>query len=296
MTHIRILSRIRDRYTLRGSRKLQGIGAMLVLLALALGACGTPEAEERPLPTRVDPTTWPTALFLTENAPPAGFGEVDFSAIDRNLEQHQGWVYTMNGVFDGTEDATGEEVHGEFTVQVEAHEPGQKRRVVLSAEGRAFLPHDALLKLEGVRWSNDYYIVDVNGVCTVDKGGHEVGSAVADLSAGELIGGVTRAVPTGHRQEIAGVAAWQYTFAPEAVRLPAIARYPDSQVQLQADLWIAPEINAVVRYEVTAQVSRVHLLWADRNGSTVTGTLYLRYELDVPALDVLPNISVPHGC
>ena len=293
-----MLSKIRARShnTLEMWPRLQPVRVVLMALVLMLGACGTPETEERPLPTRVDPTTWPTALFLTENAPPVGFGEVDFSAIDRHLEQHPGWAYTMSGVFDGTEDADGDEVHGEFTVQVEAHEPGQKRRVVLSAEGRAFLPHDALLKLEGVRWSNDYYIVDVNGVCTVDKGGHEVGSAVADLSAGALIGGVTRAVPTGHRQTIDGVEAWQYTFAPEAVRLPAVARYPESQVQLQADLWIAPEINAVVRYEVTAQVSRVHLLWADRSGSTVTGTLYLRYELDVPALDVLPNISVPHGC
>ncbi len=271
---------------------------MLILLLMALtGACSSPErTENRPLPTRVDPTTWPTALFLTENAPPAPFGEVDFSTIDRNLAQHQGWAYTVNGVFDGTLDADGEAVHGEFTVRVEGDEPGQKRRVVLQAQGRAFLPHDALLKLEGVRWSNDYYIVDVNGACTVDLGGREIGSAVADLSAGELIGGVTRAVPTGHRQEIAGLAAWQYTFAPEAVRLPAVARYPESQVQLEADLWIAPQINAAVRYEVTAQVSRVHLLWADRNGSTVTGTLYLRYELDVSALDALPNISVPHGC
>ena len=273
------------------------VGIVALLLALAVSACGTTEQpEERPLPTLVDPTTWPTALFLTENAPPTGFGEVDFSNIDRHLEQYQGWTYTVTGFFEGTADADGEPVRGELSVRVEGHEPGQKRRVVLQAEGRAFLPHDALLKLEGVRWSNDYYIVDVNGVCTVDIGGHEIDSAVADLSAGQLIGGVTRAVPTGHRQQIEGLEAWQYTFAPEAVRLPTVARYPESQVQLEADLWIAPEINAVVRYEVTAQVSHVHLFWADRNGSTVTGTLYLRYDLDVPALDVLPNISVPHGC
>ncbi len=270
---------------------------ILFVLLIIISACAPSETEDdRPLPTLVDPTTWPTALFLTENAPPPGFGEVDFSNIDRHLAQHQGWAYTMSGVFEGQTDADGQPAQGKFTVYVEGHEPGQKRRVVLQAEGRAFLPHDALLKLEGVRWSNDYYIVDVNGVCTVDVGGHEIGSAVADLSAGQLIGGVTRAVPTGHRQTIEGLEAWQYTFAPEAVRLPTVARYPDSQVQLEADLWIAPEINAVVRYELTAQVSRVHLLWADRNGSTVSGTLYLRYELDVPALDVLPNISVPHGC
>ncbi len=279
--------------TLRGRLGL----AALTLLALVLSACGaTQEAPDRPLPTRVDPTTWPTALFLTENAPPSGFGEVDFSTIDRNLGQHPGWAYTVSGVFEGTQDASGEAVRGELHVRVEGDELGQKRRVVLQAEGRAFLPHDALLKLEGVRWSNDYYIVDVNGRCTVDVGGNDIGSAVADLSAAQLVGGVTRAVPTGHRQEIGGLAAWQYTFAPQAVRLPAVARYPQSHVQLEADLWVAPQANAVVRYEVRAQVARVHLLWADRNGSTVSGTLYLRYDLDVDALDVLPNISVPHGC
>ena len=84
-----------------------------------------------------------------------------------------------------------------------------------------------------------------------------------------------------------------------AATLRAAARIlagPDATVTLAADLWFAPEVNAVLSYEVTAEVSGVHLLWADRAASTVSGTLVLRYALDVAALDTLPNISVPHGC
>jgi hypothetical protein len=168
---------------------------------------------------------------------------------------------------------------------------------VLEVQGSAFLQDAALLRLEGVRWSNDYYLVDVNGRCTVDQGGQMGGSAIADLSAGQLIGGVKQAVPTGHRMEIEGVPAWQYTFAREAMRVPAIHPGPTSTVTLGADLWIAPQYDAVLTYEVQATVQHVHILWVDQTAaSPVSGTLNLRYELDVSQLDVLPNISVPHGC
>lgn len=81
------------------------------------------------------------------------------------------------------------------------------------------------------------------------------------------------------------------------MRLPAVFTGADSAINLQAELWFAPQINAVLRFDVTAQVQRVHLLWSNRaEASTVSGTFYLHYELDIPTLDVAPNISVPHGC
>ncbi len=273
---------------------------LVCLLAIglcALGAC-TPSGDEGDfvVPTLASFETLPTALFLTENAPPPGFAMLALDPIDRGLATRPGWTYTVTGSFEGMFDATGEPAAGTISVQVQANELGQARRVVLEIEGRAFLPGEALLRLEGVRFSNDYYTVDVNGQCSANGGEQPGGAAIADLSAGQIIGGVAQALPTGHRQTLDGLPAWQYTFAPADARLPAILAGPDATVTLAADLWFAPEVNAVLSYEVTAEVSGVHLLWADRAASTVSGTLVLRYALDVAALDTLPNISVPHGC
>lgn len=267
---------------------------LLVMGLLALSACDLSNNESASVvPTLASLETIPTAIFLTENAPPPGFATLALDPIERGLSAHSGWAYAVTGSFEGTFDATGEPAAGTISAQVQGNEPGQTRRVVLEIEGRAFLPGEALLRLEGVRFSNDYYTVDVNGVCTADGGEQPGGAAIADLSAGQIIGGVAQTMPTGHRQTLDGLPAWQYTFAPADARLPAIHPGPDGTVTLAADLWFAPEVDAVLRYEVSAEVSGVRLLWAD---SAVSGTLTLRYTLDVAALDTPPNISVPHGC
>lgn len=277
--------------------RISRCGWIFAVLLIALAACSSSGSDSLVVPTRADFDTLPTARFLTENAPPPGFGSLQLDPIDTFLADQPGWTYTVTGSFDGVFDATGEPAAGAFEVQVQANELGQTRRVVLEAQGAAFLPENALLRLEGVRFSNDYYIVDVNGLCTVDEGGTMGGSAIADLAAGQLIGGVSTAVPSGYRQEIEGLSAWQYTFTAEAMRLPAVHQIADSRVALEADLWVAPGVRAVVRYEVTATVRQVYLLWANQDAAdTVSGTLYLRYELNVPELGTLPNISVPHGC
>ncbi len=273
-------------------------GVMLVVVFVgAVVACTSAPAAEDPLPTVVDLTMHPTNAFLTQQAPPAGYRDLTtLSAIDNTLRAQTGWTYTVSATFDGIYDVTGEAVTGTLSARIQGNEPSQRRRVVIAVESGVFLPYDGILQLEGVRFSNDYYIVDINGVCTADQGGQMVGSEVADLSAGNLIGGVTRAIPTGHQRTIEGLRAWQYTFAADAMQLPAILRRTDSRIELNADLWFAPEVNAALLYEVTANVARVHLLWADQTQSTVSGTLYLRYELDIATLGDLPNISVPHGC
>jgi hypothetical protein len=276
-------------------RRVELAGILLIVMAIA--GCTSSNSDSGVVPTIASLDTLPTALFLTENAPPPGFGVVNFDPIDFHLSEHQGWTYQVTGSFEGTFDDSGQPAQGQFDVQVQSNEPGQQRRVVLQVQGSAFLQDAALLRLEGVRWSNDYYLVDVNGRCTVDQGGQMGGSAIGDLSAGQLIGGVKQAVPTGHRMDIAGIPAWQYTFAREDMRVPAIHQGPNSTVALEADLWIAPQINAVLTYEVKATVQKVHILWVDQaTASPVSGTLSLRYELTVSQLDVLPNISVPHGC
>jgi hypothetical protein len=272
----------------------------LTLCLFVLAGCSIGTATDSPpvIATLASFDTLPTARFLTQNAPPPGFGTVQVDPIDRYLTDHSGWAYTVTGSFDGHFDNSGDSVRGRLRARVQSNELGQTRRVVLEVEGRAFLPDEALLALEGVRWSNDYYVVDVNGACSVDQGGSIGGGlSLGDLSAGQILGGVRDASPTGHRATLQGLDVWEYTFAPEQMRLPAIFRTPASAVDVDTELWIAPAINAVLRYDVTAAVSGVHLLWADRaTASPVSGTLELRYELDVPLLDVPPNIAIPHGC
>lgn len=257
-----------------------------------LAACSTLE-QDPPVPTVANINTLPTAIFLTENAPPPGFNLIHVDPVDANLAAHRGWAYTITGTFTGTVDDSGEPATGAVDVRVKANQLGQTRHVILEAQGSAFLNNEALLRLEGVRWSNDYYVVDVNGRCTQDQAS---GTAIADLGAHQIIGGVSEAIPTGHRREIGGLEAWQYTFAPSAVRLPALHRTPASTTTIGADLWFAPAVNAVLVYEINVEVAHVHLLWADQTASPVSGTLYMRYELAIDQLDTLPNISIPHGC
>ncbi|MBN1681833.1 MAG: hypothetical protein JW966_16250 [Anaerolineae bacterium] len=280
----------RIRYTIvrRRFHYVTRAGIVLVLWASA-AACSTSESG-KPLPTVAEIDQIPTSLFLTENAPPSGFGVVAFDPINANLSDRQGWSYTMSGRFEGTFDVSGDEATGSFKAQVWANEYSEARRVVLEVEGSALSPDDALRRLEGVRLSNDYFIVDTNGQCTT---GDEQAAAIADLTAGQIIGGVSRAVPSGFRDTIAQTPVWQYTFSPGSVQLPAVHQDATSRVVLDADLWIAPSLNAVLRYELTLTVEHVRVLWAEE---PVSGTLYLFYDLDVLSLGQQPNISVPHGC
>lgn len=261
----------------------------LIGLIAFIAACQVENARLEPLPTLADIHTLPTTDFLTQNAPPAGFDEVSFDPLDRTLAARPGWTYSVVGEFDGVFVDSGEPAKGRFSLHVWANELGESRRAILEVEGLAVSPQE-FVRLEGVRISNDTYVVDINGQCTPGDSGSSV---VADLSAGQLIGGVARAVPTGHRKAIDDTPVWQYTFAPDALRLAAIRRSADSAVSVEADLWVAPGANAVARFEASVDVANVRILTAER---AVSGTLFLRYDLDLTQLDALPNISVPHGC
>lgn len=261
----------------------------LLVIAAGLSACDL-SANDDPVPTVAQISELPTAQFLTQNAPPPGFGLVNFDPVDRNLNTRQGWAYVLNGSFEGTFDDTGDPAEGKFSIRVWANELGEARRVVLQVEGEGISPDEARRTLEGVRLSNDYFIVDTNGECTV---GGEGATVIADLSAGQIIGGVIRAVPTGHRDTLDEVPLWQYTFAPEDVRLPALHPGADSTLDISADLWIAPQYNTVEHFELVLTVGKTRVLWGEH---AVSGTLILNYKLLLPDVDVQPNISVPNGC
>lgn len=258
-------------------------------LLLSLAACQAESVTPEPLPTLAEIEALPTVDFLTQNAPPVGFDEVSFDPLDRTLAARPGWAYTIVGEFDGTFVDTGEPVEGHYTLEVWADELGESRRARLEVEGLAVSPQ-AFVRLEGVRISNDTYVVDINGRCSLDEAG---ASVVADLSAGQLVGGVARAVPTGHRDTIDDVPVWQYTFAPESLRLAVVRPEADSALSVDADLWVAPGVNAVARFEAVVDVTNARILTAER---AVSGTLFLRYDLDLTQIDTRPNISIPHGC
>lgn len=265
---------------------------ILLLLASLLSACDllSDDSGEIP-PTIASLDTLPTAIFLTENAPPSGFSQFTAPAADINLNARQGWAYTITARFSGTFDDDGSAAEGNLVADIQANVQGEAQRVVLDIAGEAMLPDAAPRKLEGVRFSNDYYLVDVNGICTLD----DSGAAVADLNASQLIGGVQFATPTGHQDDLQDVHVWQYGFTLDRVVLPRtmLKLDADSSVAIEATLWVAPSLNAVMLYELTAQLNSARLLSSERD---VSGKLYLRYELDVAQFDVPPNISVPHGC
>ena len=246
--------------------------------------------DEPPVPTVAQIDRLPTALFLTQNAPPTGFTEVRFDPIDANLTNLEGWAYRITGSFSGTFTTSVDPASGDFEIDVWSNELGEARRVTLQVRGAALSPDSAGRRLEGVRLSNDYYTVDTNGVCTA---GGDSASIIADLSAGQIIGGVRNAVPNGFRQEMGGIPTWNYTFAAADARLPAVHQDANSTVSITPELWIAPDYNAVMSYDLRLVVENVRILWAEE---PVSGTLKMRYELDPDALHNLPNISIPNGC
>jgi len=277
--------------TRRDFYRMSLVIAGAVMIAL-LGGCEVLDSSSGDVPPTVASLdTLPTAEFLTQNAPPPGFSQFSAPGVDVNLNTRQGWAYTVSGRFKGTFADDGSPAEGDFTVLVRANELGEARHVILDVSGPAMLPDGTPIRLEGVRFSNDYYLVDVNGVCSTDQ----TGSAIADLTAAQLIGGVRMATPTGFQDEIQGVRVWEYGFAREDVVLPPTTLKLDSNstVSLEASLWVAPELNAVLRYDVTLELVRARLLSSER---AVTGTLILRYDLDVAQFDTLPTLSVPHGC
>ena len=269
------------------------VGVLALAMMMAVNGCGLVPSDDAPPPTVASIDSLQTAQFLTVNAPPAGFGRVTYDPLDGSLVERLGWAYAITGSFKGTFDASGDPAVGEFEIQAEANELGETRRVVLIVEGTALSPHDAQRRLEGVRFSNDYYFVGADGVC---ESGEALASPIADLTAGDVIGGVQGAVPNGQRDEMGGMEVWQYVIDGGAVRTPAVRLLTGRESQPEIDLWIAPAINAVVRFDVTIEVTGATLLWADASAGTVSGVLELHYRLDLSRVDDQPNISIPNGC
>jgi len=234
-----------------------------------------------------------TAQVMTANAPPEGFrGPVTFPFIDENLPNVPNWRAEVLMRFNGVYASTPRPAIAETRATLWYNDLGPERRVVIEGEGALFGQEEATMTLEGVRLAEDAFLVREN-TCV----GQAEGTAqVADLRAGELIGGVTNAVTRGVNAIINGEQVWRYDFAPEDLNLPQLDFREDSRiVAMNGELWVAPEHDAVIRYYLLLNVENVIVrLDSSETPLPVSGDLVIRY--DVFDIGINPNITQPFGC
>lgn len=232
-----------------------------------------------------------TAQFLTQNAPPPGYETaVTVASIDTALTRLPSWYATVSLTFDGLLAANRQKTTAKLEAQIYSNELNSARRVLFSASGAAFgVSEDRAI--EAVRLGNDYFVVaQSSGTC--GKVTDAPSRKLADLTVSSLIGGIKRATPTGQRDTIHKLPAWEYAFLPSDVTIPILHADADGRFTIAAgDLWFAPSINVVARYTLTLNVENVTLLQSDQ---LVTGQLRATYELQEVGTPY--NIAIPFGC
>jgi hypothetical protein len=259
--------------------------ACLVICLLASSCVSGPP----PVPTASTIIMEQTAVYLTKNAPPPGFENgVQFPRVDDNLSNLPTWRYKVSLSFDGVYSGTQEPATGLISAEIYGNEVGGERRVILKASGTAFGGIER--NVEGVRISNDYYLVDQNKVCAkVNESPAD--RAVADLSAGSLVGGIKKAMPIGERKTVNEIPIWEYAFLPEDVIPPSIELAQGGKPTIAAgDLWVAPSRNAVFEYTISLNVENAIIL----GGRQVTGQVRAAYHLIETSIPY--NIAIPNGC
>jgi hypothetical protein len=235
-----------------------------------------------------NPQAVATGIVLTENAPPTGFDTVSFPRIDDNLDEIAGWRYEMEFEFIGRFARTPREASAKTTATVTYHQLDSSRRVIANIQ-QDLQGESEPIQYEGVRLGPDAFLVTGDS-CLSNAG--EDAAIVADLSAGDLIGGVETATTAARKQVINGEQVWKYDFDIEALHLPNVTFNDDSRIlSLIHELWVAPEHNVVVRYYVTMEVENVNVF---NSVLPVSGTLIIRY--DLYDIGEIPNITVPFGC
>jgi hypothetical protein len=261
--------------------------AWIFMACLVLAGCTAPSA----IPTANSISMSETAQYVTDNAPPAPFDQgVQFPQIDDNLGALPSSHYTVSLSFDGVFSGSQEKTQGSIEAEVFSNELGSARRVILKASGKAFgLNEDR--NVEGVRISNDYYVVDPNKICTKVKDTSP--RQIADLSAGTLIGGIKKAAvtPDLRHKPIGSVEAWEYIFLPDDVIPPVMDRSNGGTLSIAAgDLWVAPAWKAVVLYNISLNIENTIL----QGNRELTGQVRGSYKLLDTGVDY--NISIPYGC
>jgi hypothetical protein len=265
----------------------QRLRLWFLVVLIAVPACTRRGQSPEDLPTPAEFNAVATAAFQTQNAPPPGFGEVSFPQVDARLNDLAGWRYVVQLEFDGTFARTTRETSANASAEVWYNQLASSRRV--SVQTRGELVGDDDTTYEAVRLGPDAFLVR-NEICLANAGTDA--ETAADLSAGNLVGGVIRGTPTGLHATLNGVESWQYTFTYEDLNLPNIILEGDGRVFFTSgELWVAPEHNVVTRFYVNIELENARIF--DRQ-LPVTGTVIIRY--DLYDIGVQPNITVPFGC
>lgn len=262
---------------------------VFTLLLIALAACGRGQRPED-VPTLASAEEVATSIPLTQFAPPTPYHlpVTSFARVDNRLNELDGYRYVVQLEFTGVFARTPREANASARAEVWFNQVASARRVALTTSGE-LIGQTENNAYEAVRLGPDAFLVR-DGLCLTGVG--EAAGMAADLGAGSLVGGVSRAVPFGRRATINGEDSYYYAFEPSDLVLPALRAGDDGRITLQSgELWIAPARNAVTRFYLNLDVDNVVIF--DRQ-LPVTGTVLIRYDLYDAGTAF--NITVPFGC
>jgi hypothetical protein len=257
----------------------------IILLCLIIAACDrNNNSSTLPLPTRANPEAVRTANAVTP--PPPGFETIAFDPIDHNRDLLPSWYFEVTVNFEGQYTETGENAVGSLVMQVWEDGVNRSRRVTLSFLGDALSGGNT--RVEAVRFENEFYILDSNGICTRNN---EAAQQTASLTAEQLVGGVTLALPTGIADDINEYVGYQYAFAEENLSIDIFRNEPSTVDVVGGEVWVLPEYNVVGRFGVSMNVHAAQILFGER---PVTGSL--NYQYNLYDIGEAPNIALPNGC
>lgn len=267
----------------------------LWLIAMLATLVGCTERGQTPadLPTRIPSIdALATADMQTQNAPPVPFNTgITFPMIDDNLPLLPNWRYDATLRFSGVFANTSRPVAFEAGLQVWFNQLGNQRRTVITGVGELFGEASGAV-LEGVRLGQRTFIVRDN-TC-LNETQDTLTALVADLRAGDLLGGVRFAMPGASKGILNGEQVWRFDVTADQITLPQVDFGDIGRITaMNAELWFAPSRNAVIRYYVNLEVENVLITLFD-TALPLTGQLFLRYDLN--DIGINPNITVPTGC
>lgn len=263
-------------------------GFVLIVLICLLSACGESDPVTSALPTLItDLDAVATDQLLTQNAPPTPYHlSIRVPSLDQGLEDLTSWRADLSVEFNGTFAGTSRTTAARTEAHLFYRLLGNQRRVALTVSGEILGQPEPLIT-EGVRLGPEVFFVRANSCSTV-----AATAAIADLSVGDLIGGVREAVPDGSKGVINGQEVWRYGFLPEDLNLVNVNLAEGGRINFaNGELWFAPVPSAVIRFYLTMDVENVILFDSD---TPVTGMIVIRY--DLLDIGVEPNISIPFGC
>ncbi len=267
---------------------------LFALLGLLVASCSTPRGlQPQDIPTRASINDISTSVPLTENAPPAPINGLvtDFNEIDNHLTDLPGWRYVVQLEFTGVFANTPREASASARAEVWFNQLASARRVQVSTSGDLLGQPDNSdsSAYEAVRLGPDAFLVR-DGTC--QSNATEAAKTAANLRAGELVGGVTRATPGGRHATINGTDVYLFTFDGSDLILPSIRIGDNGSVTLTSgELWLSAENNVAVRFYLNLDVENVVIF--DRQ-LPVSGQVLMRYDLYDVGTEF--NITTPFGC